>query len=134
MIVVDVNVVVYLLTVGPRRSEAVRLWKADPDWRVPPLWRHECLNVLATLTRRDFLDEANAVVLWERALALFAAREVGPDMVRALRLAVSLGISAYDAQYAALAEALESMLVTEDKRLRSVLPGRAVSLTVASAM
>lgn len=128
MIVVDVNVVVHLLTEGPRRAQAVRLWETDPDWRLPPLWRHELLNVLATLVREDYLAEADAIALWERAIGLFADREAVPDMLAVLRMAVRLGISAYDAQYAVLAETLGTRLVTEDRRLRAALPERAMSL------
>ncbi len=32
MIVVDVNVVVHLLTEGPKRDLAMRLWESDPVW------------------------------------------------------------------------------------------------------
>lgn len=132
MIVVDVNVVVHLLTEGPRRAQALRLWESDSDWRLPPLWRHELLNVLATLVREDYLEEADAIVLWERAVGLFADREVSPDMLAALRTAVRLGIGAYDAQYAVLAQSLRAPLVTEDRRLRSAVPDRALALAEAA--
>lgn len=51
MIVVDVNVVVYFFIEGERTTAARELMAHDADWRLPPLWRHEYLNVLATLTR-----------------------------------------------------------------------------------
>jgi len=52
VIVVDVNVVAYFLIEGEHTERARELWRRDPDWRLPPLWRHEYLNVLATFVRR----------------------------------------------------------------------------------
>ena len=122
MIVADVNLIVYLLTDTPQREQAVALYQEDSDWRLPPLWRHELLNVLATLTRQTVITGEQAVTLWHNALGLFAGREQDPDMDRSLRLAIEHRISAYDAQYVALAEALECLLVTADKRLRRKFP------------
>ena len=47
MIVVDVNVVAYLLIAGDKPSLAQQAWERDSHWRVPALWRHEMLNILA---------------------------------------------------------------------------------------
>lgn len=128
MIVVDVNVVVYLLTDTPQQALAARVRALDADWRLPPLWRHELLNVLATLTRQDVLDGAAALTVWRNALSLFASREHPPDLERALALAISHGISAYDAQYVAVAEGLDVALVSEDRKLQRLLPGRVLSM------
>ena len=128
MIVVDVNVIVYLLTETPQRELARRVREHDGDWLVPPLWRHEMLNLLVTLTRQDVLDASSALTLWRNALALLGTREQQPDMEHALSLAIEHGISAYDAQYVALAAALGASLVSEDKKLQRLLPQRAVSM------
>ena len=129
MIVVDVNVVIYLLTDTPQRSLAVRLYEQGNEWRLPPLWRHEMINVLGTLTRNEVLDLGAAVQLWRNALDLFAAGEQQPDMEQALALAVDRGISVYDAQYVTLAMALDTQLVSEDKKLRRRFPERVVSMS-----
>ena len=129
MIVVDVNVVIYLLTDTPQRSLAVRLYEQGKEWRLPPLWRHELINVLGTLTRNEVLDLEAAVQLWRNALDLFAAGEQQPDMEQALALAVDRGISVYDAQYVTLAVALDTRLVSEDKKLRRRFPERVVSMS-----
>jgi predicted nucleic acid-binding protein len=63
MIVADINLIVYLLSDTPQHSSAVELFQRDPDWRLPPLWRHEMLNVIATLTRHGVLDEQEAFTL-----------------------------------------------------------------------
>ncbi len=129
MIVVDVNVIIYLLTETPQRTLACGVRERDGDWRVPPLWRHEMLNVLVTLTRQDVLDTSAALTVWRNALTLLGAREQQPEMEYALSLAIQHGISAYDAQYVALAASLDAQLVSEDKKLQRVLPGRVVSMT-----
>ncbi|GAB6044219.1 type II toxin-antitoxin system VapC family toxin [Endothiovibrio diazotrophicus] len=128
MIVIDVNVVIYLLTDTPHRALAVRLYERDDEWRLPSLWRHEMINVLGTLTRNEVLDLGAATQLWRNALDLFAAGELQPDMEQALSLAVDRGISVYDAQYVTLAMALDTRLVSEDRKLRQRLPERVVSM------
>ena len=56
MIVVDTNVICYLLMPGERTAAAERLYRADPEWIAPRLWLDELLNVLATSERQAFLD------------------------------------------------------------------------------
>ncbi len=51
MICVDVNVIAYLLIAGDKTELAQQAWAKDPQWRLPSLWRHELLNVLAAYVR-----------------------------------------------------------------------------------
>ena len=125
MIVVDVNVVAYFLIEGEHTGQARELWRCDPDWRLPLLWQHEYLNVLATFVRHGGADIADALMLWRRAVNLLADAEVEVDMEGALGLAARENISAYDAQYIVLAQQLCTVCVTEDKRLLKVFPGTA---------
>lgn len=122
MIVVDVNVVAYFLIEGEKTGSARDLLRRDPDWRLPALWRHEYLNVLATYAREGGATVAEARTLWRRAVELFGAREQGVDMESALVLATENRISAYDAQYIALARQLQTVCVTEDRRLLEMFP------------
>jgi len=128
VIVIDVNVIVYLLTETPQRESARQVYERDSDWLVPPLWRHEMLNVLATLTRQDVLDVSSALTVWRNALGLLEMREQQPDMENALALAVDHRISAYDAQYVELATSLGVLLVSEDKKLQRLFPKMVFSL------
>lgn len=128
MIVVDVNVIVYLLTDTPQHELASRVRACDGDWLVPPLWRHEMLNVLATLTRQDVLDGSAALTVWRNAVALLNTREQQPDMEQALALAIERRISAYDAQYVTLAVALDTQLISEDRKLQRQLSERVISM------
>jgi hypothetical protein len=52
----DTNLVAYLLIDGDATPQARAAWQKDPDWILPPLWRSEFLNVLATSVRHGVLD------------------------------------------------------------------------------
>jgi predicted nucleic acid-binding protein len=132
MIVVDVNIVVYLLTDMPRHGLARQLYQRNSIWVLLPLWRHELLNVLATLTRQEVLERDAAFQVWHRALGLFSHRERQPDMEQALSLSIEQGISSYDAQYVVLARELDILLVSEDKKLQRILPNHVISLAQAA--
>ena len=122
MIVVDVNVIAYFLIEGDKTASARDLLRRDPDWRLPALWRHEYLNVLATFAREGGATVAEARTLWRRGLELFGAREQSVDMESALALSAENRISAYDAQYITLARQLQTVCVTEDQRLLGLFP------------
>ena len=120
MIVVDVNVIAYFFIEGEKTASARDLLRRD--WRLPALWRHEYLNVLATFVREDGATIADAKTLWQRGIELFGPREQDPDMESALDLATENRVSAYDAQYVALARQLQTVCVTEDQRLLKTFP------------
>jgi hypothetical protein len=52
-------------------------------------------------------------------------------MEKAITLAIRHGVSGYDAQYMALAEALGILLISEDKKLQRAFPQRVISLAQA---
>ena len=122
MIVVDVNIVAYFLIEGEKTSSARDLLRREPDWRLPALWRHEYLNVLATFARKGGATTAEALSLWRRGVELLGPLEQSVDMESALVLATENRISAYDAQYIALAQKLQTICVTEDQRLLKTFP------------
>jgi predicted nucleic acid-binding protein len=129
VIVVDTNVVAYLFIEGEKTAQARALWQRDREWCAPSLWRHEFLNVLATLVKVEGLPRAQAGTIWANAVELLAGGERALEMLEALRLAKSQGISAYDAQFVALAQKLGVFLVTEDRRLREACPETTRSLS-----
>ncbi len=128
MIVTDVNTIVYLLTDSPKRESAVLLRKIDGDWRLPALWKHEMLNVIATLTRGKQIEVPDSYILWNKAINMFSPKEHNPNLVNALTLALEKNISAYDAQYITLAKELGVYCVTEDTRLLKKFPDLAISM------
>ncbi len=127
MIVVDTNLVAYLLIRSEHTERARRVWAIDRDWILPPLWRHELLSVLSSAVRAGTpLDSARSV--WHLAIEMMAPREHEVNMLRALELSRDLEISAYDAQFLALAEGLDLRLVTGDRRLRRAAGDRAMGM------
>lgn len=128
MIVVDTNVVAYTLIEGAQTALARQARLLDTEWRLPTLWRHEFLNILATYARRGGASVSAVTSLWEQAVELFSPGERRVDMPLALRLAVHHRVSAYDAQFVALAQTLDAPCLTEDQRLLKAFPDRALSL------
>ncbi|CAN5689479.1 type II toxin-antitoxin system VapC family toxin [soil metagenome] len=130
MIVADVNTVAYLLINGDKTALAQQIFQKDNNWCTPPLWRHEFLNVLATLVRRGSGEFADMEQIWHTALHLFSGQERAVDPISVLRLAYQSGASAYDAQYIALAQEFGVPCVTEDSTLANKFPTVAYSMQV----
>lgn len=128
MIVADVNVIVYLLIEGNLTDQARELYGRDPDWIFPALWKHEFLNVLSSLVRTGRVSKEDALDLWWKASGLFTRKEKEVDYDRVLSISVDNDISAYDAQYVALATHYSLPLITQDKDLLARFPGQAYTL------
>ena len=122
MIVVDTNVIAYFFIEGEKTAQAREVRRRDPHWCAPALWRHEYLNVLATYVRAGGAALDDARVLWRQGLDLLASAEQDVGMEAALTLTTQHRISAYDAQYVALARQLQIVCVTEDKGLLAAFP------------
>ncbi len=127
MIVADTNLIAYLLLPGDRTSAAEAVLRRDPLWSAPPLWRSELRSVLALYLRKGLLDRAGADAVFAQAERVIGDREqpVGTDAV--LDLVTTTALSAYDAEFVALAVRLDVSLVSADARLLAAAPGRAVS-------
>lgn len=125
-VVLDASVLVRSAVTG---DAAARTWvrgveRGDVEGHVPELAYAECVSAVAQYVRAGLLDiEAASDTL--RALtelplvAHSHARLARPS----LTLAFELGLSAYDAAYAALAEILAAPLITADRRLAAAIPG-----------
>lgn len=131
MIVVDTNVVAYLLIEGDRTGDAQLLRLADPDWRSEPFLLVEFSNLLATQVRAKALSAAQASSLLDSASRLIAGW-LDVSHADALAAAIHSRVSAYDARFVACARQLSAPLVTEDARLRAATPG--VSMSIAQAL
>ena len=128
MIVADTNLVAYLLTPGERTEAAEAVRARDPEWVAPPLWRSELRSVLVQHLRVGSLDAETAIAAWTDAEALLRAGTREPETSRTLHAAVEHGLSAYDAEFVALAEALDVPLVTDDRRVLRACPDIAVAI------
>lgn len=128
MIVVDTNVISYLLLPTPMTAAAEALYEADPEWSAPLLWRSELRNVLALYMRKDLLTLDAACGLQEKADELLKGREFQVQSTDVLRLAQASGCSAYDCEFVALSEGLGTLLYTADQRLQRAFPDKALAL------
>lgn len=112
--VVDANVVVYMLLEGDKSAEARLLHQTYPDWVCPTILRHEVMNVWTTYGRAGGISREGCLALTGACMTLLEGREVDVDPATTVQVAMDLGMSAYDAEYVAVALALEGVLVTED--------------------
>lgn len=128
MIVADTNLVAYLVLAGDRTESAEGVLRRDARWVAPPLWRSELRSVLIQHLRAGQLDLSAAAAVWVRAEALLGAGTREPETGRVLDAALRHGLSAYDAEFVALAEALGVPLVTDDRRVLRACPGIAVAI------
>jgi predicted nucleic acid-binding protein len=124
VIVVDVNVLAYLLIPGKFTEAAEQLLTEDSAWVVPRLWRSELRNILATYLRLNQMDLADAALIFQRATELVGAEEYELETTDVLRLSKESNCSAYDCEYVALAEFLDVVLVTADGKLAKAFPMR----------
>ena len=122
MIVVDVNVLAYLLIPGKFTAAAEQLLQEDPSWAVPRLWRSELRNILASYLRADQMDLADTALIFQRAAELIGVEEYEVETTDVLRLSQQSRCSAYDCEYVALAEFLDLTRVTADARLAKAFP------------
>jgi len=130
VIVADTNLIAYLLLGGNRTPASRAVFKHDPNWAAPILWRSEFRNILAGYIRRGELSVKNGVLVQRKAEQLLAGREhlVGSD--RVLQLVNGSPCSAYDCEFVALAERLRVPLVTSDRRILRSFPDIAISPSV----
>ena len=128
MIVVDTNVIAYLLIEGDQTFTAERLRKSDPKWAAPILWRSEMRNLLMLYVRRKVTLFADAKTIMSMAEQQLLGREYEVTSNRVLELAHASDCTAYDCEFVALAEQLRVKLVTADKKLLAAFPDIAVSI------
>ncbi len=125
MIVVDVNVIAYLLIAGEHTPACEALYAHDPDWAAPLLWRSEWRNVLAGYLRRSELDRSGLDERMAAAEGLVRGREFLVEDRVVLDLVAASTCSAYDCEYVALAATLGVPLATSDRQILADFPGRA---------
>lgn len=123
MIVVDTNVVAYLLLEGPQTEKAEALLLHDPEWAAPLLWRSELRNVLSGFMRRGQLERKQVLRLQGQAESLLQGREVPVDSADVFRLVEASDCSAYDCEFVAAALALQTRLISSDRQLLRAFPG-----------
>jgi predicted nucleic acid-binding protein len=132
MIVVDTNIIGYLLLSGEQSILAERALKRDNEWAAPILWRSEFRSVLTLYMRKDIITLEQAQQIMNSALKLLRGREYEVPSYEVLRLTSTSICSAYDCEFIATANDLKVPLVTVDKQLLREFSSVAISLKLFS--
>ena len=128
MIVVDTNIIHYCWVRGVHTDVAQAVRRRDPDWHAPILWRSELRNVLTAYLRRESLSREQIVEILDAAdQALAGSEHVIADQL-VLDVVEGSMLTAYDAEFVALASALSVPLVTADKTVLKAFPDRAMTM------
>lgn len=133
MLLIDTNIVAYLLIDGDQTEAAQALRRSDPDWRSEAFLLVEFTNVLAACmaTKRMTLPMAQGFLA--KAATLLEGKLARIPHATVLAMVARYRVSAYDARFLALADQLGRRLVTEDAKLRAAAPALTQSLTDALA-
>jgi predicted nucleic acid-binding protein len=133
MLLVDTNVVAYLLIEGDYTEAAQELRTRDSDWRSEAFLLVEFTNVLVSSIARKRMTLSMAEDFLAKAAALFDGKLGRIPHASALAIATRHRVSAYDARFLSLADQLGSRLITEDATLRAAAPALTQSLAEALA-
>jgi len=129
MIVVDTNIISYFYLNSDQSQRAEQIFKKDPVWSAPLLWKSEFRNVLTFYMRKKILTLPAAIEIFECAEELFKKNEYEINSMQVLRLSHSSGCSAYDCEFVNLAKDLGVLLVTQDKKILHNFPETAIPMS-----
>ena len=127
MIVVDSNIIAYLMIPSDRTKEIEKLLLKDSEWIAPLLWRSEFRNILTLYMKQSQMSLILAEQTIARAENLLSEREYGVLSSDVLALTYEKSLSAYDAEYVVLAINFGVHLITVDKKLLKEASEYAVS-------
>ncbi len=133
MLIIDTNVIAYLLIEGDYTADARLLHRRDDDWRSEAFIMVEFTNVLTASIATRRMDLVLAQKFLADATSILQGKLASIPHDSMLSLAVQYRVTAYDARFLALADKLRSRLVTEDARLRAAAPALTQSLAEALA-
>lgn len=132
MIVVDANAIVYALLPG-QFTENARAWlKLHAELLGTPLLFEEMRHVLLTFVRRGTIDATTAISLCAVVRAQVRMVET-PEDSSIIELALSRGLTGYDATHVATARQLGLKLLTGDKAILGRCGEFAVDVRAAPA-
>jgi len=127
MIVADASLLAHLLIPSADSALAEGVYRKDPEWSAPILWRSELRSVLLKHMRHSGMSIELAKTVVEKALLVIRDRETLPPTPAVLDVAVAFNVSAYDAEYLVVARQLGVPLLTFDRKLQQAAPGLAIA-------
>lgn len=126
MIVVDTNILAYMVFKTDYSGPVAQLHELDPVWEVPLLWKSEFLNVVALYFRRNLITYPDAINSFDYAERLVNHHEHTISGVMVMDLIAGSTCSSYDCEFVALAKSMETKLITYDKQIIKEFPGLAM--------
>ena len=129
MIVADTNIISYLLLPTLYTDSVEKLYKIDPDWSAPILWKSEFRNVMALYLRKKIITLEQAMQLQDTAESIIIQNEYDVSSPQVLALIDKSDCSAYDCEFIALANHFDTKLVTQDKKILRAFPSAAISVS-----
>lgn len=128
MIVVDTNVIAYLLISGENTQDAETLFEQDSTWLAPILWRSEFRNILILYSRHSYIDFQKALQIMAKAEQLMKGCEFEINSTQVLETSFKSTCSAYDSEFVALAKELGIKLITTDQKILKQFPNETSSI------
>ena len=129
MIIADTNIISYLLLPTIYTDSVEKLYKIDPDWSAPILWKSEFRNVMALYLRKKTITLEKAMQLQYTAESIIIQNEYDISSPQVLALIDKSDCSAYYCEFIALANHLDTKLVTQDKKVLRAFPTTAISVS-----
>ena len=113
---------------GEGGADAALLFEQDPEWAAPTILMSELRNVLLGFVRRGALISDQAKAMSADAAMVLGDRIAGAPGAQVIDTALECGLSAYDAEFVALARILGVPLATSDRAILEGATDVAVSL------
>ena len=129
MIIVDTNIISYLLLPTLYTDSVERLYEIEPDWSAPILWKSEFRSVMALYLRKKMITLEKAMQLQDTAESIIIQNEYDVSSSQVLALIDESNCSAYDCEFIALANHFDTKLVTQDKKILREFPSTAISVS-----
>ena len=129
MIIVDTNIISYLLLPTLYTYSVERLYEIEPDWSAPILWKSEFRSVMALYLRKKMITLEKAMQLQETAESIIIQNEYDVSSSQVLALIDESNCSAYDCEFIALANHFDTKLLTQDKKILREFPSTAISVS-----
>lgn len=115
MIVADTNLIAALVCQTDHTETALAVWEKDSDWVAPEIWQSEFRNVLVMMLRQRIIGMQTALEAFRLANAFVETLPAGTGAI--LNFCEEYPITAYDAEFAALADNLGVKAVSFDPDL-----------------
>jgi predicted nucleic acid-binding protein len=128
MIVVDTNIICSFYLNSEHSAFAEQIFQKDSNWAAPLLWKSEFRNVLALYLRKGIIELSGALEIIGLAEELLNKNVYEVNSFQVLKLTNFSGCSAYDCEFVSLAKDLDTILVTEDKKVLKKFPETAHSM------